>query len=91
MAYNKRYLSKKSGDQKHDWCRIACWKNEEPKNKLWYGLEKNDSAVGEGTKPKILIHTCCVACSTHTLEFMCQYAEVTLFSQIRIFSLKVSI
>lgn len=33
----------------------------------------------EGIKPKLLIHTCCAPCSTHTLEFMCQYAEVTLF------------
>ncbi|MFQ9322158.1 MAG: epoxyqueuosine reductase QueH [Enterococcus durans] len=33
----------------------------------------------EGTKPKLLIHTCCAPCSTHTLEFMCQHAEVTLF------------
>lgn len=33
----------------------------------------------EETRPKILIHTCCAPCSTHTLEFMCQFAEVTLF------------
>ncbi|OTP10245.1 hypothetical protein A5844_001944 [Enterococcus sp. 10A9_DIV0425] len=33
----------------------------------------------EKTRPKILIHTCCAPCSTHTLEFMCQHAEVTLF------------
>lgn len=30
-------------------------------------------------KPTILIHTCCAPCSTHTLEFMSEYAEVTLF------------
>lgn len=45
----------------------------------------------EEVKPKILIHTCCAPCSTHTLEFMSQYAEITLFFQIRIFILKVSI
>lgn len=33
----------------------------------------------EASKPKILLHTCCAPCSTHTLEFMCQYAEVTIF------------
>lgn len=33
----------------------------------------------EEVKPKILIHTCCAPCSTHTLEFMSQYAEITLF------------
>lgn len=33
----------------------------------------------EETRPKILIHTCCAPCSTLTLEFMCQFAEVTLF------------
>ncbi|MBO0480733.1 epoxyqueuosine reductase QueH [Candidatus Enterococcus courvalinii] len=30
-------------------------------------------------KPTILIHTCCAPCSTHTLEFMSEHAEVTLF------------
>ena len=33
----------------------------------------------EEVKPKILIHTCCAPCSTHTLEFMSQYADITLF------------
>ncbi len=29
-------------------------------------------------KPKILLHSCCAPCSTYTLEFMCQYAEITI-------------
>ncbi|OQO70585.1 DNA integration/recombination/inversion protein [Enterococcus villorum] len=33
----------------------------------------------ETDKPKILLHTCCAPCSTYTLEFMCQYAEITIF------------
>ncbi len=30
-------------------------------------------------KPKILLHSCCAPCSTYTLEFMCQYADITIF------------
>lgn len=33
----------------------------------------------ETDKPKILLHTCCAPCSTYTLEFMCQYAEIPIF------------
>ena len=29
-------------------------------------------------RPKILLHSCCDPCSTYTLEFMCQYADVTI-------------
>ncbi len=29
-------------------------------------------------KPRILLHSCCAPCSTYTLEFMCQHAEVTI-------------
>lgn len=29
--------------------------------------------------PKILLHSCCAPCSTYTLEFLCQYADVTVF------------
>ncbi|EKK5890929.1 epoxyqueuosine reductase QueH [Enterococcus faecalis] len=30
-------------------------------------------------RPKILIHSCCAPCSTYTLEFLTQFAEVTIF------------
>ena len=30
-------------------------------------------------KPTILLHSCCAPCSTSTLEFLCQHAEVTIF------------
>ena len=29
-------------------------------------------------RPKILIHSCCAPCSTYTLEFLTQYADVTV-------------
>lgn len=29
-------------------------------------------------KPKILLHSCCAPCSTYSLEFLCQYADVTI-------------
>lgn len=35
--------------------------------------EKNEE------RPKILLHSCCAPCSTYTLEFLCQYADVTIF------------
>ena len=35
--------------------------------------EKNEE------RPRILLHSCCAPCSTYTLEFLCQYADVTIF------------
>lgn len=29
-------------------------------------------------RPKILIHSCCAPCSTYTLEFLSEYADVTV-------------
>lgn len=29
-------------------------------------------------RPKILIHSCCAPCSTYSLEFLCEYADVTV-------------
>ena len=29
-------------------------------------------------RPKIMIHSCCAPCSTYTLEFLTQYADVTV-------------
>lgn len=34
---------------------------------------------GEALRPKILIHSCCAPCSTYTLEFLTEYAEVTIY------------
>ena len=32
-------------------------------------------------KPRVLLHSCCAPCSTYSLEFLCEYADVTvLFS-----------
>lgn len=30
------------------------------------------------TKPKVILHSCCAPCSTYTLEFMCEYADITI-------------
>lgn len=33
----------------------------------------------EEKRPTILIHSCCAPCSTYTLEFLTQYADVTIY------------
>lgn len=33
----------------------------------------------EDVRPRILIHSCCAPCSTYTLEFLTQHADVTIF------------
>ncbi|TEA27505.1 epoxyqueuosine reductase QueH [Candidatus Schmidhempelia bombi] len=30
-------------------------------------------------KPKLLIHSCCAPCSTYVLEYLAQYAEITIY------------
>ena len=32
-----------------------------------------------GIRPKILMHVCCAPCSTYTLEYLKQYADVTIY------------
>lgn len=29
-------------------------------------------------RPKIILHSCCAPCSTYSLEFLCQYADITI-------------
>lgn len=41
-------------------------------------------------RPKILIHSCCAPCSTYTLEFLSEYADVTVLLPIPIFILKLN-
>lgn len=31
------------------------------------------------TRPKILLHSCCAPCSTYSLEYLTQYADVTIY------------
>ncbi|WP_025730307.1 epoxyqueuosine reductase QueH [Atopobacter phocae] len=38
--------------------------------KKWEGAER---------RPKILIHSCCAPCSTYTLEFLTEFADVTIY------------
>ena len=33
----------------------------------------------EEVRPKILVHVCCAPCSTYTLEYLTQYADVTVY------------
>ncbi len=33
----------------------------------------------EDLRPKILIHSCCAPCSTYTLEFLTEFADVTVY------------
>lgn len=33
----------------------------------------------QAVRPRILIHSCCAPCSTYTLEFLTQHADVTIF------------
>ena len=33
----------------------------------------------EKVRPRILIHSCCAPCSTYTLEFLTQHADVTIY------------
>ena len=33
----------------------------------------------DNTRPKILMHVCCAPCSTYTLEYLTQYADVTIY------------
>lgn len=33
----------------------------------------------EGRRPRILLHSCCAPCSTYTLEYLTQFADVTVY------------
>ncbi len=33
----------------------------------------------EGLRPKILLHSCCAPCSTYTLEYLTEYADVAIY------------
>jgi predicted adenine nucleotide alpha hydrolase (AANH) superfamily ATPase len=33
----------------------------------------------EKVRPKLIIHSCCAPCSTYTLEFLSDYADVTIY------------
>lgn len=41
-------------------------------------------------RPKVLLHSCCAPCSTASLEFLAEHADITIFSRIRISIRKVS-
>ena len=38
-----------------------------------------ESWQSQSVKPKILIHSCCAPCSTYVLEYLAQYAEITIY------------
>lgn len=33
----------------------------------------------EGERPRILLHSCCAPCSTYTLEFLTEYADIAIY------------
>ena len=33
----------------------------------------------DGERPKILLHSCCAPCSTYTLEYLSQYADIAIY------------
>lgn len=56
--------------------------NLNPNNKINYDsiLQKMiESWQLEPAKPKVLIHSCCAPCSTYVLEYLCQYADITIY------------
>lgn len=53
-----------------------------PHNKINYDtILKSiiESWQSQSVKPKILIHSCCAPCSTYVLEYLAQYAEITIY------------
>lgn len=56
--------------------------NLNPHNKINYdSILKTmiESWQSELVKPKILIHSCCAPCSTYVLEYLAQYADITIY------------
>lgn len=45
----------------------------------------------EGERPRILLHSCCAPCSTYTLEFLTEYADIAFTLRIQTFILKMNI
>lgn len=41
--------------------------------------EKIDELKKSGTKPKLLLHACCAPCSSHTMLFLCDFFDITLY------------
>ncbi len=51
-------------------------------NKINYGKElekKIDEFQKEGRYPKLLLHACCAPCSSHCLEYLRQFFDITVF------------
>ena len=58
-------LSKMNPNQKVNYDRVM-----QQMVKVW---EKEDK------RPSILVHVCCAPCSTYTLEYLSQYADITVY------------
>lgn len=57
-------------------------KLHKPHNKINYDTilkSMIESWQSQSVKPKILIHSCCAPCSTYVLEYLAQYAEITIY------------
>lgn len=42
-------------------------------------LEEYIESLPAGTRPKLLLHSCCGPCSTYVLSFLARYFDITLF------------
>ena len=50
------------------------------KKSIMIGVEKLiNQWEREGVRPKILLHSCCAPCSTYTLEYLSQYADIAIY------------
>ncbi|WP_159543312.1 epoxyqueuosine reductase QueH [Streptococcus halichoeri] len=58
-------LTKQAADQKVNYDRLL--------QKMIAVWEKADR------RPSILMHVCCAPCSTYALEYLCQYADITVY------------
>lgn len=51
-------------------------------NKINYQLETDriiNSMQAEGVRERLLLHACCAACASYTLEYLSRYFDITLF------------
>ncbi|MBQ6028541.1 MAG: epoxyqueuosine reductase QueH, partial [Treponema sp.] len=35
--------------------------------------------AGNTKKPRLLLHACCAPCSSYTLEYLCEYFDITIY------------
>ena len=59
---------------------ILKWMNQNQKINYDRLLQKLIKSWEEqNVRPKILMHACCAPCTTYPLEYLCQYADITIY------------